>query len=166
MSNFQAIESSSVRVNGVNADVPLDNDGGEKVVRALLVDDFGKMEKHPQMAKDKRIIIPFPFGFGCDDHKSNRKKRNVRTAKIFTVCTSFAIAIAGLFTGVVYDMNENTNKIGHCKTSHDYQKRLTLFITLTLIFLVISGLLLLIAFAQWLKCSRNGNVGAGTGTGR
>ena len=65
------MESSSDSVNGVNANVPLgdtiylddstdvNNDGGEKVVGALLVDDSGPVNERPQMGKTKSTIPIF-----------------------------------------------------------------------------------------------------------
>ena len=112
-------ESPSDSVNGVNADVPLEKDGGEKVVGALLVDDSGPMEKRPQMTDAKPIIIiPFPFDH-TQDHLQNkdsghrRKKRAMskRTTRLTGGTAIAAIVAIGLGT-FAYIMKNSIDEVG------------------------------------------------------
>ena len=93
-------ESPSDSVNGVNADVPLDNDGGEKVVGARLVDESGPMEKRPQMTKDKHIIIPFPFG-GSEIRLRKKRDAHIR-AMLFSISAFLVLDFATAFESTVH----------------------------------------------------------------
>ena len=144
------MELPSDRVNGVNADVPLDNDGDEKVVEAFLMDDSGPMEKHSQMAK--RIINPFPFGQGSESRR--RKKRYARRrAEIFSIATGIALFFTAIFDMAAYLKYKHINEFGISNTSNSYQSGAA-FTALAGIFIVIAFVLFVFAFLNWLKFSR------------
>ena len=149
------MESPSDSVNVLNADVPLDNDGGEKAVGALLLNDSGPMEKRPQMVKDKRII-PFPFGHEPEAHR--RKKRDAQSRKRVMLLTKFAAGttiIAIIFTGTSYYMNRSIQKVGKSNMSRDYLRAFTAYIVLSFFFMGISFALLFNACYICLKARGN-----------
>ena len=108
ISSFQVMESPSDSVNGVNADVPSDNDVGQNVVRALLaVDDSGPIEKRQnQMANAKSIIIPFPFGLWLEGRR--RKKRDAqRRMNFFARATGVALVFTSVFSTSINILKQN-----------------------------------------------------------
>ena len=152
------MESPSDSVNGVNAAEPLDNNGGEKVVGALLVDDSGTMEKPSQLAEAKHII-PFLFGHGPEGHR--RKKRDdSKCAKIMSIGAAVSFSMSALFGAVVLFMYMHIKKVGN-NTSSGYQTSFTVVIVLLVIFLSIG-----ISLVSVLCCDCLKDRVFGTGTGQ
>ena len=154
------MESPSDSVNGVNAVGPLDNDGSEKVVGTLLVDDSGPMEKRPQMAESKRIIIPFPFG--NDDQQSRREKRAMdKTARILTGSTAGALAITIVLNVSALLMGFHISDVGKSNISSGYQNLHIVLIIFGIISAVAAGVLFISTIVHCvLNCAISG---AGTG---
>ena len=147
------MESLSDSVNGVNADVPLDNDGGEKVVGALLVDDsgYGPMEKRQnQMAKDEPIIISFPFGHRPEGRR--RMKRNARKKlKLYAIGIVVSASLAAVFEVFVVIMGKHIDKVGKNNISVSYQTTYTVYIALAVIAISIAFVFAFFAFPNCLK---------------
>ena len=147
------MESPSDSVNGVNADVPLDNDGGEKLVGALLVDDYGPIEH----------IIPFPFDVPVG---RRRKKRDAhKCVKMLSLGTSAALFLSAIFSTAVFFMNKHIKKEGHSKsqTLVGYKKNYIIVIILLAFFLLLS--IILVSFSFWIIGRRHGRAGVGAVVG-
>ena len=156
------MESPSDSVNGVNADVPLDNDGVEKMVGALLVDDSGPKEIRPQMVKSKHIIIPFLFGNDDDDHQSRREKRAMgKTARLLTQSTAVVLAITLVSNISALLMGFQISDVEKSNISSGYQNLQKVLSIFGIISAVAAGVLLISTIVHCvLNCA---NSGAGTG---
>ena len=143
------MESPSDSVNGVNADAPLDKDGGEKVVGAL-VNDSGPIEKcQSQMAEAKHIIIPFPFGFCGNQIKGRRrKKRNPsRNMQICSLATVVVGAVTGALSVKAYTMKKN---IKNGNNSDDYHDKYVDLMLLSGLLTAITVILFAVAFYNFI----------------
>ena len=138
------MESPSDSVNGVNADVPSDNDGGEKVVRALLVDDSGSMVKHHQMDKSNRIIIPFPFAHKLhnkSEGQHQRMKRAISKPVKLLIGTAIVVIVSIPLNVVSYFMNKHIIKVGKNNISSGYKTTATVVFPFGIISVLIAAIL-------------------------
>ena len=145
ISSLQVTESPSDNVNGVNADVPLGNDGDENVVGALSVDDSGTMKKRPQIAKSKRII---PFQFDNYDQSKNHSIRKKRNAQKIAIGLAIAFIVATVYNATVYF----TVKSGMGNASSNSQKGYIDFMELT--YRIMAVLVLVILFSLFMASRR------------
>ena len=146
-------------MNGVNGDVPFDNDGGEKVVGTLLVDDSGSgpiLDKsQSQMDKAKRINIPFTFS--GEPKGRLRKKRDARLkAIVYSIGTGIALIMGIIFAVKVAIMYNHKNTVGTSNLPSDYQTRYKASIYVSGISIAICALLFVLAF--WHCCICRGRV--------
>ena len=145
-------ESPSDSVNDVNADVPLDNDGGEKVVGALLVMDCFEpiLEKRQSqiVVVAQRIIAPFPFGhnqhdYAYDDHQSQgkgkgnrRKKRDIRITALKTAIFGTVLLICDVAVALLTFISYKQNKQLHNSTMYHSKTGVTAFVLISICIVV------------------------------